>query len=60
MFKRWLQAQFRALKQVRMCLVDPPDRNLTFVRWHPDLLVVTWTGKAAKCHILDEPLHSVR
>lgn len=39
-----------------MCLVDPPDYNLTFVRWHPDLLVVTWTGKAAKCHILDEPL----
>ncbi len=53
--KQWLKQQFSELKQVRLCLVDPPDHNLTFVRWHPDLVVYTWTGKAAKCHVISEP-----
>ncbi len=53
-FKHWLKTQLIALKQVRNCYIDPPDRNITFVRWHPDILVRTWTGKAAAIHIFDQ------
>ncbi len=56
--KQWLQTQINTLKQVRTCVIDPPNNNLTFVKWHPDLIVKMWTGKLACIHIVDNAIQT--